>query len=169
MRPDRIIVGEVRGAEVIEMLQAMNTGHDGSMGTIHASSPRECLYRLEMLAGFAGYQGSETSLRRQIANAVDFIVQIGRLPGGQRRILSISEITGVNDTVVAMQELYRYDPTSAPDGREIDRWATLGIAPHSPKITRFRQGLQRSQHARDAAASGHPARPAVTGFGEMHV
>lgn len=144
MRPDRIIVGEVRGAEVIEMLQAMNTGHDGSMGTIHASSPRECLYRLEMLAGFAGYQGSETSLRRQIANAVDFIVQIGRLSGGQRRILSISEITGVNDSVVAMQELYRYDPVVGPDGQERDRWVSLGIAPHSPKITRFRQSMQRA-------------------------
>ena len=144
MRPDRIIVGEVRGAEVIEMLQAMNTGHDGSMGTIHASSPRECLYRLEMLAGFAGYQGSETSLRRQIANAVDFIVQIGRLSGGQRRILSISEITGVNDSVVAMQELYRYDPVVGPDGQERDRWISLGIAPHSPKVTRFRQSMQRA-------------------------
>ncbi|MDP9902711.1 CpaF family protein [Variovorax ginsengisoli] len=143
MRPDRIIVGEVRGAEVIEMMQAMNTGHDGSMGTIHASSPRECLYRLEMLAGFAGYQGSESSLRRQIANAVDFIVQIGRLSGGQRRILSISEITGVNDNVVAMQELYRYDPVVSPDGQERDRWVSLGIAPHSAKVTRFRQTLQR--------------------------
>jgi pilus assembly protein CpaF len=150
MRPDRIIVGEVRGAEVIEMLQAMNTGHDGSMGTIHASSPRECLYRLEMLAGFAGYQGSEASLRRQIANAIDFIVQIGRLSGGQRRILSISEITGVNDNVVAMQELYRYEPQVTADGQEHDRWVSLGIAPHSPKVTRFRQTLQRT--AGDARA-----------------
>ncbi len=115
------------------------------MGTIHASSPRECIYRLEMLAGFAGYQGSESSLRRQIANAVDFIVQIGRLSGGQRRILSISEITGVNDNVVAMQELYRYEPVAGPDGLERDRWVTLGIAPHSPKVTRFRQTLQRAQ------------------------
>ncbi|UST56065.1 CpaF family protein (plasmid) [Comamonadaceae bacterium OTU4NAUVB1] len=145
MRPDRIIVGEVRGAEVMEMLQAMNTGHDGSMGTIHASSPRECLYRLEMLAGFAGYQGSESSLRRQIANAVDFIVQIGRLPGGQRRVLSVSEVTGVNDEVVAMQELHRHDPVATPDGGERDQWASLGIAPHSPKVTRYRQMLRRAQ------------------------
>lgn len=97
MRPDRIIVGEVRGGEVLEMMQAMNTGHDGSMGTIHASSPRECLYRLEMLAGFAGFQGTESSLRRQIANAVDFIVQIGRLSNGRRRILSVTEVTGLSD------------------------------------------------------------------------
>jgi pilus assembly protein CpaF len=97
-----------------------------------------------MLAGFAGYQGSETSLRRQIANAIDFIVQIGRLSGGQRRILSLSEVTGVNDNVVAMQELYRYEPVVSPDGEERDRWISLGIAPHSPKITRFRQTLARS-------------------------
>ncbi len=163
MRPDRIIVGEVRGAEVIEMMQAMNTGHDGSMGTIHASSPRECLYRLEMLAGFAGYQGSEASLRRQIANAVDFVVQIGRLSGGQRRILSISEVTGVNDNMIAMQELYRYDPVTGPDGRELERWTTLGIAPHSPKIARFRQGLQRAQRATTAANEDEH----ITGFGAL--
>ncbi len=142
MRPDRIIVGEVRGGEVIEMLQAMNTGHDGSMGTIHASSPRECLYRLEMLAGFGGYQGSELSLRRQIANAIDFIVQIGRLPNGTRRILSISEVTGLNDNVVAMQELFRHEPVLQADGQEGDRWVAMGVAPHSPKIARLRQSLQ---------------------------
>ncbi|MGJ7565087.1 CpaF family protein [Variovorax sp. GB1R11] len=151
MRPDRIVVGEVRGAEVIEMMQAMNTGHEGSMGTIHASSPRECLYRLEMLAGFAGYQGSEVSLRRQIANAIDFIVQIGRLSNGQRRIISLSEVTGVNDNVVAMQELYRYEPIASPDGEERDRWVSLGIAPHSPKITRFRQSLARAQQGESRA------------------
>jgi len=142
MRSGRIIVGEVRGGEVIEMLQAMNTGHDGSMGTIHASSPRECLYRLEMLAGFGGYQGSELSLRRQIANAIDFIVQIGRLPNGTRRILSISEITGLNDSVVAMQELFRHEPVTQPDGQEGDRWIAMGVVPHSPKIARLRQSLQ---------------------------
>ncbi|RYX89636.1 MAG: CpaF family protein [Comamonadaceae bacterium] len=147
MRPDRIIVGEVRGAEVIEMLQAMNTGHDGSMGTIHASSPRECLYRLEMLAGFAGYQGSEVSLRRQIASAIDFIVQISRLPNGHRRIVSLTEVTGVNDNVVAMQELFRHEMVLAADGEDEDRWVSMGIAPHSPKIARFRQALTRAQGA----------------------
>ncbi|WP_198970029.1 CpaF family protein [Xylophilus sp. ASV27] len=150
MRPDRIVVGEVRGAEVIEMMQAMNTGHDGSMGTIHASSPRECLYRLEMLAGFAGYQGSEVSLRRQIANAVDFILQIGRLSNGQRRIVSITEVTGVNDNMVAMQELYRHEAIQGPQGEERERWVSLGIAPHSPKLTRFRQALQRQNGERHA-------------------
>lgn len=138
MRPDRIIVGEVRGGEVLEMLQAMSTGHDGSMGTIHASSPRECLYRLEMLAGFAGFQGSEVSLRRQIANAIDFVVQIGRLSSGKRRILSVTEITGLGDNIVSMQELYKYEPLTNADGEETDRWTSLGIKPHSPKLARMR-------------------------------
>ncbi|MDY7780873.1 CpaF family protein [Burkholderia pseudomallei] len=141
MRPDRIIVGEVRGGEVLEMMQAMNTGHDGSMGTIHASSPRECLYRLEMLAGFAGFKGTESSLRRQIANAVDFIVQIGRLSNGRRRILSVTEVTGLSDNIIATQELYRYEPRVNADGDEIDAWESLGIHPHSPKLARFRQAL----------------------------
>jgi pilus assembly protein CpaF len=140
MRPDRIIVGEVRGGEVLEMLQAMNTGHDGSMGTVHASSPRECLYRLEMLAGFAGFQGTESSLRRQIANAIDFIVQIGRLSNGRRRILSVTEVTGLSDTIIATQELYRYEPILGADAEEIDNWVSLGIHPHSPKLARARHG-----------------------------
>ncbi|BBQ00006.1 type II/IV secretion system ATP-binding protein [Burkholderia sp. SFA1] len=139
MRPDRIIVGEVRGGEVLEMLQAMNTGHDGSMGTVHASSPRECLYRLEMLAGFAGFQGTEGSLRRQISNAIDFIVQIGRLSNGRRRILSVTEVTGLSDNIVAMQELYRYEPAVDANGEEEDRWTWLGIHPSSPKLAKYRQ------------------------------
>ncbi|SDE25768.1 CpaF family protein [Paraburkholderia lycopersici] len=144
MRPDRIIVGEVRGGEVLEMLQAMNTGHDGSMATVHASSPRECLYRLEMLAGFAGFQGTESSLRRQIANAIDFIVQIGRLSNGRRRILSVTEVTGLSDDIISTQELYRYEPVTTPEGEELDRWDTLGIHPHSPKLARFRQSISAS-------------------------
>jgi pilus assembly protein CpaF len=141
MRPDRIIVGEVRGGEVLEMLQAMNTGHDGSMGTVHASSARECLYRLEMLAGFAGFQGTESSLRRQIANAIDFIVQIGRLSNGRRRIISVTEVTGLSDNIVATQELYRYEPIIMDDGEEQDNWVSLGIHPSSPKLAKYRQAL----------------------------
>ncbi|MFC4275023.1 CpaF family protein [Achromobacter aloeverae] len=142
MRPDRVIVGEVRGAEVMDMMQAMNTGHEGSMGTIHANSPRECLYRIEMLAGFAGYQGSEDSLRRQIASAIDFIVQIGRLPNGKRRVLSVTEVTGMSDNVIATQELYRHEVFVTPDGEEKDRWVGLGIHPHTPKLARLRDELR---------------------------
>ncbi len=144
MRPDRIIVGEVRSGEVLELLQAMNTGHDGSMGTIHASSPRECLYRAEMLAGFAGFQGSESSLRRQIANAVDFIVQIGRLSNGRRRVLSLTEVTGMSDNVISMQELYRYEPQIGADGQEADHWVSMGISPHSPKLLSWWRAQQQS-------------------------
>lgn len=149
MRPDRIVLGEVRGAEVLEMLQAMNTGHDGSMATIHANSARDCLYRMEMLAGFAGFQGSEESLRRQIASAVDFIVQISRLGNGRRVITSITEINGVSDAIITSQELYRHEPWVDSDGREQDRWVGSGFHPHTYKLEPFRQYL------RDAA--GQPS------------
>ncbi|MDD5329939.1 MAG: CpaF family protein [Sulfuricella sp.] len=135
MRPDRIIIGEVRGSEVVEMLQAMNTGHDGSMSTIHTNSPRECLHRLEMLLNIGGWQGGEVNLRRQIVGAIDLIVQLARLPNGSRRVLSISEITGIQDEVVAMQELYRYEPT-LQNGRE--GWVNTGCQPKSHKLRRVR-------------------------------
>lgn len=139
MRPDRVVVGEVRGAEVLDMLQAMSTGHDGSMATIHANSARECLHRMEMLAGFAGFQGSEESLRRQIANAIDFIVQIGRLSNGRRRILSVTEITGMNDRIISTQELYQYQLLTDEQEEEIDHWHSLGIMPHTPKLANFKK------------------------------
>ncbi|MGC1547198.1 MAG: CpaF family protein [Rhodanobacter sp.] len=142
MRPDRIVVGEVRGAEVLEMLQAMNTGHDGSMSTIHANSPRDALYRLEMLSGFAGFQGSETSLRRQIASAVDFIIQIARLSSGRRVISSITEVTGVGDNIITTQEMYRHETFVDLDGKEHDRWPGLGFHPHTHKLEAFRQFLR---------------------------
>ncbi|ULU26382.1 CpaF family protein [Dyella terrae] len=144
MRPDRIVVGEVRGTEVLEMLQAMNTGHDGSMSTIHANSPRDALYRLEMLAGFAGFQGSENSLRRQIASAVDFIVQIARLSNGRRVISSITEVTGVGDNILTTQDMYRHDPFVDRDGKDVDRWMSLGLQPHTTKLEPFRQMLRES-------------------------
>ncbi|MHC9010459.1 CpaF family protein [Stenotrophomonas rhizophila] len=144
MRPDRIVVGEVRGAEVLEMLQAMNTGHDGSMATIHANSPRDCLYRIEMLAGFAGFQGSEDSLRRQIASAIDFIVQISRLGSGRRLLVSITEITGVTDNMIATQEMFRHEVQLDADGKEYDRWVGLGFQPHSHKLEPFRRQLREA-------------------------
>jgi pilus assembly protein CpaF len=111
------------------------------MATIHANTPRECLHRIEMLAGFAGFQGSESSLRRQIAGALDFIVQIARLSNGRRRITSITEITGIGDNIITTQELYRHENFAGPDGEEKDRWVSLGIQPHSPKL---RKQLQSS-------------------------
>ncbi|NTV95329.1 MAG: CpaF family protein [Thiobacillus sp.] len=133
MRPDRIIVGEVRSGEAVEMLQAMNTGHDGSMSTIHTNSPRECLHRLEMLLHFGGWQGSELNLRRQIAGAIDLIVHLARLPNGKRRVISVSEITGVQDEVISMQEFYRFEPNLV-NGQ--DGWVTTHCQPVSPKLKR---------------------------------
>jgi pilus assembly protein CpaF len=165
MRPDRVVVGEVRGAEVMDMLQAMNTGHEGSMATIHANSPRECLYRIEMLAGFAGFQGSEDSLRRQIASALDFIVQIGRLPSGKRRVVSITEVTGMGDNVIATQELYKYEAYVTPEGEELDHWTSLGILPHTPKLARMRSELRPTQSVAPAPAADTPPAPEPSGGG----
>lgn len=133
MRPDRIIVGEVRSGEAVEMLQAMNTGHDGSMSTIHTNSPRECLHRLEMLLHFGGWQGSELNLRRQIVGALDLIVHLARLPNGKRRVVSVSEITGVQNEVISMQEFYRYEPNliTGQDG-----WVVTRCQPVSHKLRR---------------------------------
>ena len=117
MRPDRIIVGEVRGDEVLDMLQAMNTGHDGSMTTLHANNVRDAMHRIELLAGFAGYTGGETTLRGQIAAAIQLMVQVSRLPSGQRRVISITEVQGLQGRELMMRDLFRYE---ADSGRHID-------------------------------------------------
>lgn len=138
MRPDRIILGEVRGVEAVELLQAMNTGHDGSMSTIHANSPRECLHRLQLLLNFGGFLGSELNLARQIAGAIELIVQISRLPSGKRRITSISEVTGVVDEVISMQELFSFDRQATPSSLEEGRWVCNRLKPHTAKLAGFR-------------------------------
>ncbi|HSW12399.1 MAG TPA: CpaF family protein [Solimonas sp.] len=112
MRPDRIIVGEVRGDEVLDMLQAMNTGHDGSMTTIHANSTRDAVHRLELLAGFAGFKGSEVTFRSQVASAIQLLVHVARLPGGERRLMSITEVVGAKGHELLMREVFRYDTDS---------------------------------------------------------
>jgi pilus assembly protein CpaF len=145
MRPDRIVVGEVRGGEAIDMMQAMTTGHDGSMGTIHANSAREALQRLEILLSFGGFPGNETSMRRQIASAIELIVQIGRLPDGRRRILAITEITGIGDNIITMQEHFRFEPLHAAPGQETDHWMATGIMPHTKKLA----GLRMKSNAFD--------------------
>src|SRR5690606_27116412 len=142
MRPDRIVVGEVRGPEVLEMLQAMNTGHDGSMATIHANSPRDALHRIEMLAGFAGFQGSDDSLRRQIVGAIDFIVQIGRFGNGRRRVVSVTEVTGISDTMITTQEMFQHEVRVDAGGQEVDFWKAPGFRPHTRKLEPFRDRLQ---------------------------
>jgi pilus assembly protein CpaF len=111
MRPDRIIVGECRGAEALDMLQAMNTGHDGSLTTIHANDTRDALGRLEMMVGMAGFDLPIWIIRRQIASAVQVVIQVARLFGGVRRIVKISEITGMEGDVVSMHDIFAFKQT----------------------------------------------------------
>lgn len=130
MRPDRIILGEVRGAEVLDMLQAMNTGHDGSMTTIHANSPRDAITRLEHMLGMAGLRVDSRSMRQQIGAALSVVVQVSRLPDGQRKLTSLQEITGMEGDVVTMQEIFRFEQTGVdPQGTVQGHFAATGIRP----------------------------------------
>jgi len=138
MRPDRIIVGETRGEEVIDMLQAMNTGHDGSMTTIHANSARDGVSRLENMVAMAGIEMPLKAVRSQIASAVNLIVQASRLQDGSRRMTSITEITGMEGEVISMQEIFRYERLGlAPDGKIIGRYTATGV--RSAYADRFKQ------------------------------
>ncbi|ULQ45352.1 CpaF family protein [Flagellatimonas centrodinii] len=109
MRPDRIIVGEVRGDEVLDMLQAMNTGHDGSMTTLHANGIDDALHRLELLAGFAGFNGSESTFRGQVSSALQMLVHVSRMPGGDRRVMSVSEVLGADAGGLRLRPAFRFD------------------------------------------------------------
>lgn len=138
MRPDRIIVGETRGEEVIDMLQAMNTGHDGSMTTIHANSARDAVSRLENMIAMSGIDMPIKAMRSQIASAVNLIVQASRLQDGSRRMVSITEVTGMEGEVISMQEIFRYERLGlAPDGKIIGRFTATGVRSHYSE--RFRQ------------------------------
>ena len=137
MRPDRIIVGETRGEEVIDMLQAMNTGHDGSMTTIHANSARDGISRLENMIAMAGIEMPLKAVRSQVASAVNLIVQASRLQDGSRRMTSVTEITGMEGDVISMQEIFRYERLGlGPDGKIIGRYTATGV--RSAYADRFR-------------------------------
>ncbi len=128
MRPDRIIVGETRGEEVIDMLQAMNTGHDGSMTTIHANSARDAVSRLENMISMAGIEMPIKAVRAQIASAVNLIVQASRLQDGSRRMVSITEVTGMEGEVISMQEVFRYQRVGlTPDNKIIGHFTATGV------------------------------------------
>jgi pilus assembly protein CpaF len=130
MRPDRIIVGEVRAGEAFDMLQAMNTGHDGSMTTVHANTARDALSRIEQMIGMSGIEISPRSARAQIASALHVVVQIGRLSDGRRRLLSLSEIVGMEGEVVTMQEIFRFKMQGRDDNNEvIGHFEATGIRP----------------------------------------
>jgi pilus assembly protein CpaF len=139
MRPDRIIVGETRGGEALDMLQAMNTGHDGSMSTVHANRPREAIMRLENLVGMASSNLSPRAIRQQIASAVDMIIQVSRMRDGSRRVTYITEITGMEGEVITMQDLYTCDVTGeSADGKLTVDFKNHGLRPHClPKAAYF--------------------------------
>jgi pilus assembly protein CpaF len=131
MRPDRIILGEIRGAEAIDMLQAMNTGHDGSLGTIHANRPREALTRLENMVGMSGIHLPSHAVRTQIAAAVHMILQVTRMRDGVRRVTSITEVVGMEGSEITTQELFRYEfDGEGADGLLIGRFESAGLEPH---------------------------------------
>ena len=130
MRPDRVILGEVRGAEVLDMLQAMNTGHEGSMATLHANSPRDALTRLENMAGYGGAVVAQDAMRQQISSAINAVVQIVRLNDGRRKLISLQEITGMEGDIITMQEIYRFTQTGVgADGAVAGQFRATGVRP----------------------------------------
>ncbi|MFX0136084.1 MAG: CpaF family protein [Candidatus Hodarchaeota archaeon] len=130
MRPDRIIVGEVRGAEALDMLQAMNTGHDGSLTTLHANSPRDALRRLETMILMAGGNFTDKAMREQISSAINLIIQISRMSDGSRKIIKISEVTGMEGETVSLQELFLFEKIGiGEDGKVLGAFRSTGIRP----------------------------------------
>jgi len=139
MRPDRIILGEVRGEEAFDMLQAMNTGHEGSMATIHANTPRDALMRLESMVAMCGLSLTERTVRQMIGSAIDIVVQVSRMSDGSRKITSISEITGMEENVITMQEIFVFEKKGiSMDGRVLGTFTPTRIRP------RFLERLQRA-------------------------
>jgi pilus assembly protein CpaF len=130
MRPDRIIIGEVRGDEAFDMLQAMNTGHEGSMTTIHANTSRDALSRLESMVAMANVNLPEKSVRQQIASAISIIVQVSRMSDGSRKVTNISEITGQEESIISMQDIFNFERKGiGPDGQVVGTFAPSGIRP----------------------------------------
>ncbi|MDB5917174.1 MAG: type secretion system family protein [Massilia sp.] len=130
MRPDRIILGEVRGAEAMDMLQAMNTGHEGSLATIHSNTPRDALARLENMVGMAGANLTARATRQQICSAVTVVLQVTRLTDGARKLVSLQEITGMEGDVIAMQEIFRFEQTGVnADGKVLGHFCATGVRP----------------------------------------
>jgi len=147
MRPDRIVVGEVRGEEAFDMLQAMNTGHEGSLTTVHANSPRDALARVENMVSMANLNIPERAVRHQIASAVHAVIQIARLSDGTRKVIDISEITGMDDESIAMQDIFSFDRTGIDESGKV-----RGV---------FRATGNRPQFADRLATSGARLRPAL--------
>ncbi|MBK9240204.1 MAG: CpaF family protein [Acidobacteria bacterium] len=132
MRPDRIIVGEVRGEEAVDMLQAMNTGHDGSLTTIHANSPRDALYRLDTMVAMASLNLPDKGVRQQVASAINLVVHLARMSDGTRKVVCVSEITGMEGDMVSMQDIFLFEKLGVdPNGKVKGRFVATGIRPKS--------------------------------------
>jgi len=129
MRPDRIVVGEVRGAEALDMLQAMNTGHEGSLTTIHANTPRDALSRLETMVLMAGYDLPVRAIREQIASALNVIVQLERMTDGSRKVTSVQEIQGMEGDTILLQEVFRFRPQLSAEGKQLGQMESTGLRP----------------------------------------
>jgi len=154
MRPDRIIVGEVRAGEAFDMLQAMNTGHDGSMTTVHANTPRDALSRVEQMIGMSGIDIPARSARAQMASALNVVVQVARLSDGRRKLVSLSELTGMEGEVVTMQEIFTFEQTGvAADGTVQGRFRATGIRPKFVQRLRTR-GIALAEDLFDPARYG---------------
>ncbi|WP_425863695.1 CpaF family protein [Arthrobacter sp. TWP1-1] len=155
MRPDRIVVGEVRGGESLDMLQAMNTGHDGSLSTVHANSPRDCIARLETLVMMAGIELPLRAIREQVSSAVDLIVQITRLRDGTRRVTHVTEVQGMEGDIVTLQDAFLFDYSAGVDanGKYLGKPVATGIRPRF--VERFADlGIQISPHIFDVPVQG---------------
>jgi len=146
MRPDRIILGEVRGAEALDMLQAMNTGHEGSFATIHANTPRDALARMENMVSMAGVSLSAQAVRQQIASAINVMIQVSRLTDGTRKVVSIQEITGMESDTITMQEIFGFKQTGInEDGKIRGHYYATGLVPHfNSRLKAFGVGLPES-------------------------
>ena len=130
MRPDRIIVGEVRGGEALDMLQAMNTGHDGSISTIHANAPRDALSRIETMVLMAGFDLPSKAIREQIASALNVILQLSRMSDGTRKVVTVSEVTGMEGDVVVMQDIFVFEKRGVDrDGKVLGEYRATGVRP----------------------------------------
>ncbi|MFT7599373.1 MAG: pilus assembly protein CpaF, partial [Acidimicrobiales bacterium] len=145
MRPDRIVVGEVRGGEALDMLQAMNTGHEGSLSTLHANSPRDALARLETMVLMSGVELPIKAIREQIASAIDLIVQIARMRDGSRRVVEITEVVGMGSDTVTLSELYKFDYDAGIDdeGNFQGQLAPTGLRPMFSEELAY-QGIELS-------------------------
>jgi pilus assembly protein CpaF len=159
MRPDRIVIGEVRGPEAVEMLQAMNTGHDGSMTTIHANNVRDALGRLEVTLLMAGYDIPLRAMRQQIASALNLVLQTSRLLGGRRKIIGVSEITGMEGDRLQMHDIFKFEQSGVgADGHAEGAFIACGVRPHClERIEQIGVQIPHELFSRRVISRGLPA------------